>query len=63
MASLGRAKLAQGHGGRIAGVLNFRFWLNLSGRFLNDAMRELIGVAGALTCSGRHVPIVAQSAA
>lgn len=55
--TLRRAQLAQGHGRRVAGVgyLGWRF--GLSGRVPHDLVGELIGVARALSCSGRHGPL------
>jgi hypothetical protein len=60
LTTLGRAQLAQGNSGRIARVRNLGGRRGLAGRLLDDLISELIGIARALSCSGRHTPIVAQ---
>lgn len=60
MTTLRCAQFAQRDRGRIARVRHFCCWLGLSGRLLNDLPRQLVGIARALTCSGRHAPIVAH---
>ncbi len=60
MAALGRAQLAQSNSGGVSGVWHFDRLLGLSSGLLNDLVGQLVCIAGALTCSGRHAPIVAH---
>jgi len=58
--TLGGSELGEGDGGRVAGVRLLGRGLYRARRFLYDLPSQLICVAGTLSCSGRHGPILSQ---
>ena len=57
LAALGGSELAEGDGGRVAGVRRVGWQWRLASGFLDDLPGQPIGVAWAFTCASRHGPL------